>query len=74
MLEQKENLEDTEIFISGVENNSRKVQLVKVTEAYHIFKELIIYYGITQMIPVIENEKISSFEQLKTLLNANLAH
>ena len=46
LLEQKENLEDTEILITGIENTSRKVQLVKVTEAYHLFKELIVYYGI----------------------------
>ena len=72
LLEQKESLEDTEILITGVENNSRKVQLVKVTEAYHIFKELILYYGVTQLVPFIENEKIGSFEQLKTLLGATL--
>ncbi|HZI52269.1 MAG TPA: DUF4954 family protein, partial [Chitinophagaceae bacterium] len=69
LLEQKENLEDIEVLMAGVENNSRKVQIVKVTEAYHIFKELIIYYGITQLVPFIEKEKISSFEQLKPLLD-----
>ncbi len=72
LLEQKENLEDTEILITGVENNSRKVQLVKVTEAYHIFKELILYYGVTQLVPFIENEKINSFEQLKPQLGTTL--
>jgi len=64
ILEQKQNLEDTEILINEIENNSRKVQLVKVTEAYHIFKELIVYYGVTQLIPFIEKENINSFDQL----------
>src|SRR5687768_15288241 len=47
LLEQKTNLEQQEILVTGIENTSRKVQLVKVTEAYHLFKELIVYYGIT---------------------------
>jgi hypothetical protein len=58
LLEQKANLEETEILVAGFENTSRKVQLLKVTEAYHI------YYGITQLIIFIEKEKISSFDQL----------
>ena len=64
LLEQKVNLEETEILVTGFENTTRKVQLLKVTEAYHIFKELIVYYGITQLLAVIEKEKISSFDQL----------
>lgn len=64
LLEQKVNLEEREILVKGFENTDRKVQLLKVTEAYHIFKELIVYYGITQLIAVIEKEKISSFDQL----------
>lgn len=72
LLEQKENLEDTEILITGIENTSRKVQLVKVTEAYHLFKELIVYYGIIQLIPFIEKEKISSIDQLIKLIGKTI--
>ncbi len=64
LLEQKINLDDIEILAADIENTSRKVQLVKVTEAYHLFKELIVYYGVTQLIPFIEKEKINSVEQL----------
>jgi len=64
LLDQKVNLEETEILVTGFENTTRKVQLLKVTEAYHIFKELIVYYGITQLLAVIEKEKISAFDQL----------
>jgi hypothetical protein len=67
LLEQKIDLEETEILVTGFENTSRKVQLLKVTEAYHIFKELIVFYGVTQLIDVIEKEKISSFDQLQKL-------
>lgn len=54
----------TEILIDGVENSSRKVQLIKVTESYHLFKELIVYYGVSQLITYIEQEKVSSFEEV----------
>ena len=70
LLEQRENLESTEILIRGVENDSRKVVLIKVAEAYHIYKELIVYYGITQLVPLIEKDRIGSLEQLKKSLNA----
>lgn len=64
LLDRKTSLTKTEIRISGVENTSRKVVLVKVTEAYHIFKELIVYYGVTQLISLLEKEPGLSFESL----------
>jgi len=64
LLEQNTNLDDQEILITGLENSSRKVQLVKVTEAYHLYKELIVYYGITQLLIFIEKEKINSIDLL----------
>lgn len=64
LLEKKINLEQQEILVNGIENTSRNVQLIKVTEAYHLFKELIVYYGITQLMAFIETENISSCGQL----------
>lgn len=64
LLEQKKNLSKLEVLIDGVENTSRKVQLVKVTEAYHLFKEMIIYYGATQLLNWIEADNINSFDDL----------
>ena len=64
LLEQKKSLSKLEVLIDGVENTSRKVQLVKVTEAYHLFKEMIIYYGVTQLLAWIEKDKISSLDEL----------
>ncbi|HKZ65187.1 MAG TPA: hypothetical protein VJ111_02465, partial [Chitinophagaceae bacterium] len=68
LLEQKINLEDLEILVTGVENSFRIVQLVKVTEAYHLYKELIVYYGITQLLRFIEKEKINSIDLLIKLI------
>lgn len=64
ILEKKTNLEKIEILADGIENSNRKVQLVKVTEAYHIFKELVIYHGISQLMNYISTENIASFENL----------
>lgn len=55
----------------GFENTNRKVQLIKVVEAYTIFKELIIYYGITQLISYATDNKIASFQQLLKSLPAS---
>jgi len=64
LLEERADLTKMEILAEGVENTSRKVQLVKVTEAYHLFKELIVYHGISQVIGLISRENIGSFEAL----------
>jgi len=64
LLEQNTNLDEQEILITGLENTMRKVQLVKVVEAYRIFKELIVYYGITQLLSFVEKENIDSFDKL----------
>ncbi len=70
LLEQRTILADKEILAGGIENSARKVQLIKVTEAYHLFKELITYHGVTQMLEAIKTEKTDSLEKLiKTMGN-----
>lgn len=57
-----------EILAYGFENNSRPVVLTKVKEAYSIYKRVVVYYGITQVLRFIEQEKIHSFEALLSAL------
>ncbi|HET9057998.1 MAG TPA: DUF4954 family protein [Chitinophagaceae bacterium] len=57
-----------EILAEGFENSKRKVELIKVQQAYHLFRELVIYYGVTQIFKAIQQNKISSFESLKKQL------
>lgn len=71
MLEQKAVLK-ADIVVSGMENSDRKVQLIKVTEAYHIFKELVVYYGILQLVDFILKEDIASVEELNKKTGAPL--
>jgi hypothetical protein len=53
-----------EILAQGFENNSRPVQLIKVKEACVIYKRMVIYYGVGQLLQFIQEHKIHSFQAL----------
>ena len=55
----------------GFEANARATKLVKVREAYHIYRELIIYYGITQILKVIDAVQFNSFDEIQSLISAH---
>lgn len=57
-------LAQLEILAENFENSNRKVRLIKTAEAYHIFKEMIVYYGITELVQFIEKRKITSWQNL----------
>lgn len=59
-----------DIVADGFENSQRPVQIVKVQQAYHIYKKLIVFYGTSQIIRLIDNQHITSFEALMTQLSA----
>lgn len=69
LLEEKsEEVNKLEILAEGFENSRRKTELIKVLQAYGIFTELINYYGVSQLINYVIEEKIDSWELLlKTL-------
>lgn len=51
--------------IEGIENSSRKTEVVKVKQSLHLFKELIRYYATVQLFDHYRNNKFSSFEEFK---------
>jgi carbonic anhydrase/acetyltransferase-like protein (isoleucine patch superfamily) len=59
-----------EILAEGFENSRRKVELIKVPEAYRLFNELIVYYGISELVLFIDQKNISSWQQLLKALPA----
>lgn len=67
----KEEIATLEILADGFENSNRKVQLIKVGESYRLFKEMIVYYGMQQLIGLIERKKIKSWEKLVAALPAS---
>lgn len=60
--------EELEIIADGFENSKRKVVLLKVPKSYHLFKELIRFYGVGEILKLIEAKKIKSFDGLKEAL------
>lgn len=63
-------VDDLEILADGFENSKRKVQLIKVQKAYHLFCELIIYYGVNRIVDFIAVNKINSLDALLKRLPA----
>ncbi|MCW3119129.1 MAG: hypothetical protein JWM28_3211 [Chitinophagaceae bacterium] len=61
--EPSEELNELEILAEGFENSHRKVQLIKVPQAYILFKELIVYYGVSQLLHFIRRHQINSWEK-----------
>jgi len=63
LLEQKDaQVDNLEILAEDFENSRRKTELVKVLPAYGIFKELITYYGVSQLVNFAIDQKIDSWE------------
>ncbi len=61
---------ELEITLDNVENSRRKVVLVKTLPAYHVFGELIVYYGIMQLLAFIKQNNCRSFEEMIAALPA----
>lgn len=64
LLENPARLARKEIFALGIENSKRKVQILKAGESYQLFKELIQYYGVLQMMEFFKLEKNYSLKNL----------
>ncbi|MFI5185514.1 MAG: DUF4954 family protein [Chitinophagales bacterium] len=69
LLEEKNKIvAELEILAEGFENSRRKTVLEKVLPAYGIFKELITYYGISQLVNFAMGHKINSWEEFRQML------
>jgi len=64
------DLRSIQINAQGFECSSRPVCLVKVREAYQVYKNLVVFYGVTQLIRFIEAHEIGSFKNLLESLPA----
>jgi hypothetical protein len=51
--------------IDGIENSHRKTEVVKVEKSIELFKELILFYGVVQLMEHIKSNTFSSFEEFK---------
>lgn len=58
--------------VTGIENTSRITEVIKVPQAIALFKEMIRYYGVMELIKEIERTGPDSFETLKKNLSAKI--
>ena len=65
---QKEVVNKLEICAEGFECSKRKVLLVKVPQAYHLFEELIIHHGINQLIEYSQQNSLSDLSGIQKML------
>lgn len=65
------NIDELDVVADGFENAKRKVKIIKVRKAYHLFKQMISLYGLQQLIGFIQENKIASLKKLKASLPEN---
>jgi hypothetical protein len=69
LLEEKNSIvNDLEVLAEGFENSHRRTKLVKALQAYGIFKELITYYGASQLINFAIEQNINTWEKFSQTL------
>ena len=69
LLETKDPIiDELDILADEFENAGRKVQLTKVQQAYLIFKELIVYYGVNQLLHFAWSNKITDWGKFYSAL------
>jgi hypothetical protein len=60
----RDKVDELEILADGMENGDRKVKLIKVFQAYSLFKELIAFHAANQVLSLIRTKKITRYESL----------
>ncbi|MGV3656378.1 MAG: DUF4954 family protein [Chitinophagaceae bacterium] len=67
LMNEDNNIAQLNIIAKGFECSARIVQLVKVKEAFAIYRRLVVYYGVTNLLQLMEDKNIS-FAELKATL------
>lgn len=57
-----------DVYAEGFECTNRPTQIIKVKEAYDLYKKLVVYYAAEQFIHFIEARNLSSFEAFRQAL------
>jgi NDP-sugar pyrophosphorylase family protein len=73
LLQQKdEGIDDLEVIATGFENSKRKVIITKTQRAYDAYSEMILYYGLLQLIEWIEKNNIKNTEDIIKQMQADV--
>jgi hypothetical protein len=58
--------------VTGWENTSRKTEIIKIPQSIALFKELLQYYGVMEILKHIRLNKFASFDEMKKTLSAKV--
>jgi len=67
--QQDEAVNELEIIATGFENAKRKTIIRKTQQAYNAYKEMILYYGLTQLIQQVEQNNIETVAGVITMFD-----
>ncbi|AWO00423.1 DUF4954 domain-containing protein [Chitinophaga alhagiae] len=67
LLEENAKVGRAEILVEGIENSSRKAQLLKVHKAYPLFRELVNLYAMRNLVKLAAGFNITSFKTLQAV-------
>ena len=59
-------------YIEGFENSNRKAQIIKQPESLKLFSDLIIFYGVTQLLDHIKKNNYTSFDEMKKSISTKI--
>jgi len=65
-------VDELDIIADGMENSERKIKLIKVSQAYHLFKELISYHAVLQLLEFIKQKQFKTLTDLQQSISARL--
>ncbi len=63
---------DLEILAEGWENTDRKVRLIKVHQAWTLFRELIVHHAVNQVLSLAKEKGLRGLAEIQQVLPANL--
>lgn len=63
-------VDELEITVDGVENSKRKTVLLKTSASYKVYEELIVYYGMINLLHFITENKIAGMDALREAIPA----
>lgn len=65
-------VEELEILADDIENSERKIRIIKVSQAYHLFKELISYHAVIQLLGFARSGQYKSLSDLQEAIPSRL--
>lgn len=67
----KTEVDKLDIFGDRMEKSKRNCRILKVYEAYHAYEDMLVYYGVRNVLQFIEENKISQFKEAAKELGKN---